>query len=291
MWLGRDGKTRPISRDVRDFQQARLSPDGRRIAALVGNGPRSDVWIQDLETGTFSRLTSSENVTSVEWMKDGRAVVFSAAAGLSRAGIWAQSVESAAPPKLIGQLHDLSPIVDVSPDGRSLLVQSLVESDWDLLRLSADSGSRAEPFGSSKGNEFAPRFSPDGRWAAIVSDESGIFEVYVRSYPEPTAKMQVSIGGGSAPVWSADGTRLYYLAGTSLVEARLVTAPALRVVGRDTAFASVNNALAFFGQSTFDITRDGSRLVVPVLESNTYQLVVVPNWLVEFRQRMAASKR
>jgi hypothetical protein len=112
--------------------------------------------------------------------------------------------------------------------------------------------------------------------------------VYVRSYPEPRVKVQVSVGGGGAPDWSADGTRLYYASGSAIIEARLATSPGLRVLSRDTAFANVVNSGASFGQANFDVTRDGSRIVIPSAESSTYPLVVVPNWGTELRQRLVA---
>jgi Tol biopolymer transport system component len=112
----------------------------------------------------------------------------------------------------------------------------------------------------------------------------------VRSYPQPSVKVQVSVGGGSGPVWSADGTRLYYVSGSAILEARLATSPGLRVLSRDTAFANVANGTTGFGQANFDVARDGSRIVIPSTESANYPLVVVPNWRTELHQRLAASR-
>jgi hypothetical protein len=78
---------------------------------------------------------------------------------------------------------------------------------------------------------------------------------------------------------------------TSAVEARLATTPAMRVVSRDTAFREIGNGSNSFGQANFDVNREGSRIIVPISPSETYPLVVVPNWLTEFRQRLAASRR
>ena len=97
------------------------------------------------------------------------------------------------------------------------------------------------------------------------------------------------MGGGAGPAWSADGTRLYYRSGNAIVEARLATTPVVRVLSRDTAFKQVPAGNGLFGQANFTVSRDGLRLVVPVSQSESYQLIVVPNWLTEFRQRMAAS--
>jgi eukaryotic-like serine/threonine-protein kinase len=290
-WIGHDGVQHPLSREVRDFNQPRLSPDGRRVAVMVADGSKNDVWILDTETGTLSRLTTVESVTSVEWAHDGTRVIYSAGGNDAQAAIWAQSVESASAPEILVHLPSISPLAVISPDSRSLLVQSIVDNGWDVLRVALDSTHAVHPFSASKSQDVTPRFSPDGRWAAICTNESGRLEVYVRSYPEPTVKAQISVGGGTAPVWSADGSRLYYITGSAVMEARLATGASVRVLARDTAFARLGSGTASFTQANFDISRDGSRMVMPVSQSDAYQLVVVPNWRSEFRERMAGSKR
>jgi Tol biopolymer transport system component len=205
--------------------------------------------------------------------------------------VWAQSVEAASAPELLADLPGLSPLADISPDGRWLLLQSLVENTWDVLKVSLDSAHTTLAFSASKAEDLSPRFSPDGHWAAVSNNESGAFEVYVRSFPEPTVKAQVSVGGAGAPVWSADGTVLYYVSGTAIMAARLATGAVVRVVSRDTAFSQVRRGAVNYAQANFDVSRDGSRIVIPVSQSETYQLIVVPNWLTEFRQRMAAATK
>jgi len=292
MWVGRDGVSRRITPELRDFSGARLSPDGQRIAVIVSDGPKSDVWIYDLDTGTLSRLTTAESVTSVEWTRDGSRVVYSAVGDGSSGAVWVQSIGGASAPEKLVETPGLSTGADISPDGRSLLVQVGVLTGWDLQRVSLDSSHAFRDFAASRtAGEFAPRFSPDGRWAAFVSTESGVFEVYVRSYPEPTVKVQVSVGGGSSAVWSPDGTRLYYASGTAIIAARLATTPGMRVVSRDTVFRQVAGAADGFGGASFDVSPDGSRIVIARSESTAYPLVVVPNWLTEFRERMAASRK
>ena len=292
MWVGRDGVSRRITPELRDFSDPRLSPDGRRIAVVVSDGSKSDVWIYDLDTGTLSRLTTAETVTSAEWTRDGTRVVYSAVGTGTSGGVWTQSIDDAAAPKKLAEVPGLSPRADLSPDGQSLLVQMGVETGWDLQRVSLDSSHTFREFAASRAvGEFSPRFSPDGRWAAIVTGESGVPEVYVRSYPEPTVKVQVSVGGGSGAVWSADGTRLYYASGTAIIAARLATAPGMRVVSRDTAFRQIRNPVGGFSDANFDVSRDGSRIVIPYSESTAYPLVIVPNWLTELRQRLAASRK
>jgi len=177
----------------------------------------------------------------------------------------------------------------MSPDRHWLALPSLYES-WDVMRVALDSPRTVQPFSATRAQEVTPRISPDGHWVALASDESGTSEVYVRSFPEPTAKLQVSVGAAGAPQWSADGRSLYYVTGNAIVQARLAPGPVPRVLSRDTVFARVAAPIAPYGDANFSLSRDGSRIVTPIPESGGYQLVVVPNWITEFRERMAARK-
>ena len=289
-WVGRDGVVRAIGREVRKFALPRLSPDGQRIATLVFDGAKSDVWIYDLETGTLSRLTTLENVTSVEWDRDGGRVIYSAGGSAQRAGIWMQAVDAASPPEQLVELSTLTPLVSMSPDRRWLVMPSLRES-WDVMRVALDSAPRIQPFSATRAQEVGPQISPDGPWVALTTNETGTEEVYLRSFPEPTVKLQVSVGGAGAALWASDGASLYYASGSALIQARLAPGPVPRVLSRDTVFAGIRSAAGLYGQANFDITRDGSRILIPIAEAGGYQLVVVPNWITEFRERMAASRR
>ena len=258
---------------------------------LSTDGGKRDVWIYDLDAGTLSPFTSVGSVTSAVWSHDGTQIVYSAAVSGEQGSIWAQSVTDATAPRELLKLPVQAPYADIAPDGRSVILQTFVNNTWDVESVILDSTPRFKPIDTGTGSALVPRLSPDGRWAALDSDESGTQEVYVRSYPDPRVKLQVSVGGGGGPVWSADGTRLYYASGNAIIGARLATNPGLRVVARDTAFTQAPNNLGFFGESNYDVSRDGSRIVIPSASSSAYPLVVVPNWRAELRERMAASRR
>jgi len=283
-WFGRDGVSRPIGREVRGFGTPVLSPDDRQIAVVITDRSRSDVWIQDLETGTLSRLTSKGGVGTAHWTADGSQVVYTAPAGRSKWGVYTQAVGSGNDPHTVVEVSSLSPRAELAPDGRSLLIQSILSTSWDLQRVTLDSIPTIRPFYASPATEAAAKISPDGRWAAASSNESGTFEVYVRSYPEPTVKVQVSVGGAFGAVWGADASRLYYSSGDAVIEARLATTPTLRVVARDTAFRGVPN------NDGYDISRDGSRLLLSALQSTAYPLAVVPGWRAELREKLASDR-
>ena len=286
-WVSRDGSREPIGPMGRNFARPRISPDGRQIAVVATDGTRSDVWIFDLETRTFSRLTATGDVAYAQWSKDGKRVLYSAPVNGSMWGLWAQTVGNAADPQALLELRQPITDGDVSRDGHSMLLQSWVDNTWDVFSATIDSAPTIRPFQASRGADLAPRFSPDGRWAAVLSDESGTLEVYVRSFPEPTLKLQVSVGGGLTPVWSADGTSLYYETGTVIIQAKLATAPVLRVTSRDTVFKLPTN---LSGPSDYDVSRDGSRVLISAPPSAAYPLVVVPDWRAELRERLVASR-
>jgi Tol biopolymer transport system component len=152
-----------------------------------------------------------------------------------------------------------------------------------------DSDRVVRPYLTSPANDLDPRFSPDGRWVTVTSDQSGHPEVYARSFPDASAHIQISSGGALSAFWSLDGKTVYYLAGRALMAARLETTPTLRVVGRDTVVAR-SGLLDSDLYGNTNIARDGRFLGV-TSNRDDFQLVVVPNWLPELRQRLSGTTR
>jgi len=288
--VSRDGRREPVLPQPRGFDFPRLSPDERRIAVVVRDGQKSDVWIYDRTLSTFSRLTSVETVTSAVWTADGSRIVFAAAGGEARSAVWSQLAAGGAPAEKLYESPFLSPTATISPDGNWLLVQSLHESTWDIFRVRLDSQRVAQGYlTDGAADETGPAFAPGGKWVAVVSNESGRPEVYVRSFPDPSFRIQVSVAGGREPVWSRDGTRLYYRAGAAVLAARVSLSPAFSLLGRDTVLASLPGG-AYRGPS-YDVARDGVHFVAIVSEADDFQLVVSPNWITELRRRVAESSR
>ena len=290
VWLDRSAVVRPITKQRAGFFNPRLSPDGKRVAVVVIENEQSDVWIIELSSGTLSRLTTTGTVSSVEWADDNR-VLFAAGGDSARNGVWRQQATGATPAEVLFQASELLPTATIARDGRSVAVQVLRGNSWDIDRVSLDSTPRSRhPFVATAANEMVPRISPDGKWVTYVSDETGLFEVYVRSYPNPATKVQVSSGGGNWPAWSPDGASVYYKAGSRLMEARVATTPAFRVLARDSVFmAQATGGLLAF-TSTFEPARDRNRVLTVSVEANSYQVIAVPNWITEFRARTAGRK-
>ena len=215
--------------------------------------------------------------------------MFTAAGGEARSAVWSQLAAGGSPAEKLFESPFLTPAATRSPDGHWLLLQSLHESSWDLYRVHLDSQPIAQNYLTTPANETAPGFAPDGKWVALVSDESGRDEVYVRSFPDPSSKIQISVAGGGEPVWSSDGSRLYYRAGPALLAARVSLSPAFRLLARDTVLPMLSGG-AYRGP-TYDVTRDGRRILAILSDADDFQLVVAPNWLTELRRRVAESNR
>jgi len=284
-WVSRDGTARPVLPDLRDFRTLSLSPDGSRIAVVVTDDRGSDVWIYDPTLSTLSRLTTMGTVSSVGWTHDGSSVFFVAADSAFETTVWSQPSTGGSPPQKLFAEPDFSAFATLSPDGRSLVIDAY-HGSWDIQSMALDSLPVARPYVASEFDEQMPRFSPDGKWVAYTSNETGQPEVYVRSFPDPSTKVQVSSGVGILPHWSPDGSRLYYLTNPghlSVVSARIRLSPTFRLLGRDTVSTG-----PIYPFSDYDISRDGTRVLAVAPASNAFHLVVSPNWVVELRRRLAA---
>jgi Tol biopolymer transport system component/tRNA A-37 threonylcarbamoyl transferase component Bud32 len=284
-WLSPDGRLVDLLPDARPFTTPVISPDGRYVAMLITERGVSDVWIHDSRQGTLSRATNTGTATSVKWTSDND-IIYTARGSRLRAAVWRQKVTGGGPAVSLVELPYLTLNVSISPDSRSLLVESYRETTWDIYRVGTDSGSTEQPYlSSSSANEAGASFSPDGKWVALASDESGTNEVYVRSFPDPSARVQVSTDGGGEPFWSKDGSRLYYHAGSALIAARVTTSPTFSIAGRDTVVKTLPFTSYLFSPN-FSMAADG-RILGVTQERDDFQLIVSPNWINEFRERIA----
>jgi serine/threonine-protein kinase len=293
IWLTRDGSgRRAILPDVREYHQLNLSPDESRLLVLATENQRADIWIYEFATGTFSKLTSNGSVTSAQWSHDGSHVFYAGRGERERTAFYRQSSSGGSEPEKLLEVGDLSPSVTVTPDGRWLLYTVFSNNTWDLFHARLDSiPVTPRPFLVTPVHETVPQFSPDGKWVAFIGDESGRLEVLVRSYPNPISRVQVSNEGATDFVWSNDGRSIFYRSGRSLLKAALEITPSFRVMRRDTVMTTpaLDAGGATFGQA-FDVAQDG-RLVTAFTDRDNFQLVISPNWITEFRQRIAASER
>ena len=212
VWVDRDGREEPIAMPARPYYAARLSPDGTRVAVEVRDD-NTDVWVHDLERGTQTRLTFDPGLDRFPfWTPDGERIAFSS----DREGgildiFWKLAVVTGQPELVVADPNRRLDAWSWTPDGQSLLIN---EGGPDIGIVTLGGDQARQPVLDEDFNEGTPEMSPDGRWMAYRSNESGRTEIFVRPFPDVAGgKWQVSNEGGNYPAWSPDGQELFYRAG------------------------------------------------------------------------------
>jgi Tol biopolymer transport system component len=261
-----------------EYYAPRLSHDGRLLAmdSTLIQTTQGDIWVFDLARGTRTRLAASpRDETSPVWSPDDSTVFYRRVPDL-----FSRDVAGAKRELPVFSSGLSKKPSDMAPDGRTLLFEVDTGDDLDIWALDLESGT-ARPWLDQPYREEAGRFSPDGRWVAYDSEESGIAEVYVRSFPDAESRIVVSVEGGTSPVWSADGRELFYYSAASEITAVPVSwsggAPRF---GRPRALF---RARLREGATEFDVFPDGQRFLLNrVVPSNSVgHLVMIQNWSAE----------
>jgi len=212
VWVDRAGREDPIEAPERAYLYPRVSPDGTRVALAIRD-QQNDIWIWDLARRTLTRLTFNPNPDNYPvWTPDSRRLIFGSARG-SNVGLFWQAADGAgtAEPLSDGQGGGQQAF-SVSPDGTRIVLRQ-GRPPYDLHQLLLGNPRRTTPLFQTPFSELNAEISPDGRWLAYQSNESGRDEIYVRPFPNASAgRWQVSSDGGSRPVWARNGQELFYLA-------------------------------------------------------------------------------
>jgi Tol biopolymer transport system component len=209
VWLDRTGRELEALGDPGAFSNPGLSPAGDRLAFDLSD-PRSgryDIWVRDVKRGVNSRFTfGSGDSYCPLWSPDGRTIVFTRDQDLFEKAADGQGEE-----KLLLKSDEQKVPCDWTRDGRTIVFMNRSkETAWDIWQLPLSGDRKPVPFLKTQFQEILPVLSPDGRFLAYTSNESGRAEVYVQSFPGPGGKWQISTAGGSEPHWRSDGKELYY---------------------------------------------------------------------------------
>jgi serine/threonine-protein kinase len=292
LWLDRQGREEPLAAESHPYVSPRLSPDGGRIAVGINDGINADIWIYDLVRDTLSRLTFDPGSDSEPiWTPDGERVVFASTregGGLfSRAANGTGQVERLTSPP-VGRPHIPE---SFSPDATLLVVRDNqgAFSDihlWNLEREPVSETLTAAP----NAWEGASAISPDGRWIAYSSNETGRFEVYVRPFPDlDGGKWQISTDGGASPVWGSQGMELFYRAsfldGSSVLAVAVETEPTFSA-GTPTALFAGNYPNVYSvhpDDQRFLMLKEDVQVNTDVVSQSTL-LGVVDNWFEELNR-------
>jgi Tol biopolymer transport system component len=289
-WISESGAVEPLAVPSRPYWSWSLSPDGTKLIALLSSNLTGDLWLYDLKRGTFARLTEGETCyDQAVWSPDGRSVMYTRAAG-SDLQVARRAIDGG-PAEVLDQWTAMRAYTrSTSAVGPRLFLEGgqVISTRSDLLSLLLVPGSRIETVLSSPADEYYPAISPDGRWLAYVTQESGQGEVYLRRYPGPEGRWQISNQGGSEPRWSADGHTLYLRTATGLARVELTFEPELSVSPpRVLDKIRLPNRRSF---TSYSVGKDGRFLFkLPSAHAQRPEFVVILDWAAEIRRILAAS--
>jgi len=290
-WLAPDGARTPALAESRAYNQFSISPDGTKLAVdIVAESSRSDIWIHDFTRDTLTRLTFAEaDNSNSRWSPDGVRIYFSSDRD-GAANVYSKRADGTGEVVRLNESDIAHYVHDVSADGKTLLAATDdPDTGWDIVALEADGDHDSTDFLATPQNEYWPQMSPDGRWVAYGSSESGEVQIYVRPYPAGPGKWQISTDGAVGfPRWSTDGRELYYRRGDDLLVADVsgsgpsFVAQKPRVVLED-ALGGVR------WLSTWDLHPDGQRFLVTdsdesEIDDRTHAILVL-NWFDELERR------
>ncbi len=260
--VDRAGREKPLDAPPMSYSGPRISPDGTRIAVTVGDAPNppNDIWIYSLTLGTVGRLTFDSTSLHPEWGADGRRVYHRRVRSTFMA-VATPADRSAPAESLYATVGDIWEVVPTR-SGDTLITRELrsVEDDRDLFLVPLKPSGPALPVAAGPRVQAEPALSPNGRWLAYTSDESGNSEVYVRAFPGPGPRYQVSNQGGQAPRWNPAGGELFFVSHDSLVGMTAKTEGDGLVLGRGRPMFPLRHITLPF-HANYDVAPDGSWFV------------------------------
>jgi len=291
-WRDRAGtRLGEIGQPQDDIRYPVLSPDGRRVAVRADEDGNVDIWVHEVERPMKRRLTfDAATDTRPQWSPSGLEITFQSQRGGSY-DLYHQAADGASKPELLVSAKGREHAYGWSRDGDYLLYATQAEGQTDLRYLERkDEGEGYESvlFLASPFSERAPNLSPDGRFLAYCSNDTGQDEVYVRPFPSGDGQWQASTNGGCQPRWSRDGKELFYVEGETLTAVELTTSPNFVAISTTPLFSDPHLTARSPSQVTYDVSADGRFVLVDSAESPESKpaaIHVVENWYEEFRDR------
>ena len=280
--VDRAGTVQPIALSSQSYGQPRFSPQGDKLVFWLERS-RCDVLVFDLARGSSTLLNLASDSHFPLWIADGKRIAYIANRSTGY-NLFAKAADGSGSEEQLAALG-VGPIAPFAWSGRDNLIAYADGGDIWLQQLSSDQKPRR--FIESRYQETTPAFSPDGRWLAYVSDESGRSEVYVQSFPGPGGKYSISINGGSEPVWAKSGRELFFRDGDRMMVTEISTEPSFTASKPRILFVG-----AFFRSNSrinYDVSPDGNRFVMTKDgdQAAEGQINVIVNWFDELKRLTA----
>jgi eukaryotic-like serine/threonine-protein kinase len=296
VWVDRHGHEEAITgAPARAYVTPRLSPDGTRLALAILD-QENDIWVWDFARQTLTRVTSDPGLdVAPVWMPDGRRMVFTSTAEGAVANLFWQAADGTGAAERLTQSSRVQLSTAVSPDGtRVVFTEGPGASDVMMLTLEKDR--RVQPLVQTPATERNAEISPDGRWLAYETNDSGQFQIFVRPFPNVnTGLWPVSTAGGTQPLWAKNGQELFYLAPNGALMSVRVETGATWTASTPTKlidgpYYRGGNTFSNGFFRTYDVSLDGTRFLMIKEDSEPSQphappgIVVVQNWTEELKR-------
>jgi serine/threonine protein kinase len=285
VWAKRDGTVDPLPLPPGLYQLPRISPDGTRI---VFYGADRSLWLYDVPRGTMARYTFAYENWPL-WTPDGKKIIY----GSNRTGtqwdIFSKGADgnTVEQPLVSRQLTQIPRAI--SPDGNILVFDEADPvSALTLMQMPMRENAAASPLFEKSSGEMMPSFSPDGRWFAYVSSQTGRNEIYVRSFGSTEGKWQITNGGGVEPVWSAAGNELFYRSGDKMLAVDVQQSPSFSF-GKSRELFSGAYTFGGVESQNYDVSRDGRRFLMVKRDTTgdaNPPLNIIVNWFSELKERV-----
>ncbi|NNE98680.1 MAG: protein kinase [Pyrinomonadaceae bacterium] len=282
VWVDKNGRATPAIEEKGDFNSPRISPDGKRIAVRLDE----DIWVYDVKTGGKIRITDEGKNEIPVWSLDGRSIIYSSESEKDNTyTIFRKSADgTGAPEQIHSGKYRLLPY-SLHPDEKVLLMAATNKQGEAGIELKSLEDGSVRTLVGTKFREDTPRFSPDGKWVAYFSMDSGRPQIYVHPWKEFEKKIPVTKKGGMFPIWSPNGKELFYRLGSRFYSIDIGTSQGFEVLG---------SKLLFEGRflTSFDISPDGEKFLMVRDEHGTLpkKVNVVLNWTENLKNIIDSSK-
>lgn len=297
VWVDREGREEPAGVTPRAYNWPRISPDGQRVIVDVLEADPGDLWLLDLERQVEEKFTLHPSLDRWPiWSTDGTEVIFTSSRDGSGMRLYAKAADGSGSVRRLGTSQYTQVAYNWSADGETLvLIEIDPETSYDIVTLNMRDDSAVQKLIHTDVIEQLPAISPDGRWIAYESHESGGREVYVRPFPDVNSAAQrlVSTGGGTEPIWGRNGRELFYRNGAAVMGVRVDAAETFE---RDAPRTLFSRPYYLGLGRTWDISQDGERFLMvksaaATLEATANgQIVIVQHWFEELKARVPSGR-
>jgi serine/threonine protein kinase len=301
VWVDGEGKEEPLPAPADAYFGPRISPDGTKLVVTIDSGRNSDIHIWDMIRENFMQLTFNEaDEDDPLWTPDGKRILFESYRDEGHSGIYWKAADGT------GKAEKLITIPDTlifpyswSSDGRILAIVEIIEAGTGrnavIGLVSLDGEINRKSLLHERYNESQPQISPDGRWIAYISYETGQPEIYVRPFPEvDKGKWKISTNGGNSPLWSADGRELYYRCGNAVMMVEVEIKPSFEHSAPKVLFQGNYASYFMYEAHPWDISADGKRFLMMKESTGATstgktprpRINIVLNWDEELKKRV-----